>query len=167
MNWSIRYASEYRFNPAPSNSGTGVVPLHLYTKLKEHIDDTIDRLDTEVHHGQLNYNRSKIFARYVDQDAIRNHLKELRNLQQSPDTQIQIYRAVPAHIKDINSGDWVTTMKEYAESHGFMSSLENNDEEHHVLTKTVPLKNLYIRKPDPQCPNLFDPRYLTGLAYHE
>lgn len=35
-----------------------------------------------------------------------------------PDAEIEVYRAVPKGVKDINSGDWVTTSKTYASQHG-------------------------------------------------
>ena len=35
-----------------------------------------------------------------------------------PDAEVTIYRAVPKGIKDINAGDWVSTSKSYANSHG-------------------------------------------------
>lgn len=35
-----------------------------------------------------------------------------------PDAEIEVYRAVPKGVKDINSGDWVTTSKTYAQQHG-------------------------------------------------
>jgi hypothetical protein len=35
-----------------------------------------------------------------------------------PDAEIEVYRAVPKGVKDINSGDWVTTSKTYADQHG-------------------------------------------------
>lgn len=36
----------------------------------------------------------------------------------NPDKLVEIYRAVPKGIKDINEGDWVTTSKTYAKNHG-------------------------------------------------
>ena len=35
-----------------------------------------------------------------------------------PDALVEVYRAVPKGVKDINSGDWVTTSKKYATNHG-------------------------------------------------
>jgi hypothetical protein len=35
-----------------------------------------------------------------------------------PDAEIEVFRAVPKGVKDINSGDWVTTSKKYATNHG-------------------------------------------------
>jgi GNAT superfamily N-acetyltransferase len=35
-----------------------------------------------------------------------------------PDAEITIWRAVPKGVKDINSGDWVTTSQTYAKNHG-------------------------------------------------
>lgn len=35
-----------------------------------------------------------------------------------PDAEVTIWRAVPKGVKDINSGDWVTTSQTYAKNHG-------------------------------------------------
>jgi hypothetical protein len=36
----------------------------------------------------------------------------------NPDAEVTVWRAVPKGVKDINSGDWVTTSKTYAKNHG-------------------------------------------------
>jgi hypothetical protein len=36
----------------------------------------------------------------------------------NPEAEVTVYRAVPKGVKDINSGDWVTTSKTYAKDHG-------------------------------------------------
>ena len=55
-----------------------------------------------------------------------------------PDAPIEIYRAVPKGVKDINHGDWVTTSNHYAKWHG-----ENVlDGDYDILKKTVPAKTL-------------------------
>jgi hypothetical protein len=55
-----------------------------------------------------------------------------------PDAIIDVYRAVPKGIKDINHGDWVTTSKNYAKLHG-----ENVlDGDYDVIKKSVPAKTL-------------------------
>jgi hypothetical protein len=35
-----------------------------------------------------------------------------------PDAEVTVWRAVPKGVKDINSGDWVTTSQTYAKNHG-------------------------------------------------
>lgn len=55
-----------------------------------------------------------------------------------PDAMIDIFRAVPKGIKDINHGDWVTTSPTYAKWHG-----ENVlDGDYEVLSKKVKAKTL-------------------------
>jgi len=55
-----------------------------------------------------------------------------------PDAPIDIYRAVPKGVKEINHGDWVTTSHNYAKSHG-----ENSlNGEYDIIKKTVPAKTL-------------------------
>ena len=55
-----------------------------------------------------------------------------------PDAEIEVYRAVPKGVKDINSGDWVTTSKTYASQHG-----ENTlDGDYEIIKKKVKAKTL-------------------------
>jgi len=55
-----------------------------------------------------------------------------------PDAEIEIFRAVPKGIKEINSGDWITTSKTYAKMHG-----ENAlDGEYDLISKKVKAKTL-------------------------
>ena len=62
-----------------------------------------------------------------------------------PDFEVEIYRAVPKGVKDINSGDWVTTSRKYADMHG-ESALSGDYE---IISKKVKAKNLYSAG-DPQ-----------------
>ena len=55
-----------------------------------------------------------------------------------PEAQIDVYRAVPSGIKDINHGDWVTTSPTYAKWHG--ENVLNGD--YDVVKKTVKAKEL-------------------------
>ena len=52
---------------------------------------------------------------------------------------IEIYRAVPKQVNTINSGDWVTITKEYANEHG--EAVLDNDFK--VISKVVPAYTLY------------------------
>jgi hypothetical protein len=55
-----------------------------------------------------------------------------------PDAEVTVYRAVPKGVKEINSGDWVTTSKTYADMHG-----ENTvGDEYEILSKKVRAKTL-------------------------
>ena len=55
-----------------------------------------------------------------------------------PEAPIEVYRAVPKGIKDINHGDWVTTSNHYAKWHG--ENVLNGD--YDILKKTVKAKEL-------------------------
>jgi hypothetical protein len=57
----------------------------------------------------------------------------------NPNAKVQIYRAVPKGIRQVNVGDWVTIDRQYAEQHG-QSNL-NNDYE--ILTNTVNADEIY------------------------
>jgi hypothetical protein len=55
-----------------------------------------------------------------------------------PDALVEVYRAVPKGVKDINSGDWVTTSKKYASNHG-----ENTlNGEYEIISKKVKANTL-------------------------
>jgi len=56
----------------------------------------------------------------------------------NPDKLVEVYRAVPKGVKDINSSDWVTTSKTYAKNHG-----ENTlDGDYEIITKKVKASTL-------------------------
>ena len=55
-----------------------------------------------------------------------------------PDAMVDIYRAVPKGVKEINSGDWVTTSPTYAKWHG--DNVLNG--EYEIVKKQVPAKKL-------------------------
>ena len=55
-----------------------------------------------------------------------------------PDAMIEVYRAVPKGVKNINNGDWVTTSKKYATDHG-----ENTlNGEYEIVSKKVKANTL-------------------------
>jgi hypothetical protein len=56
----------------------------------------------------------------------------------NPDKLVEVYRAVPKGVKEINQGDWVTTSKTYAKMHG-----ENAlDEGYEIVSKKVKASTL-------------------------
>ena len=55
-----------------------------------------------------------------------------------PEAEIEIFRAVPKGVKEINDGDWVSTSKAYAKTHG-ESTLNG---EYDIISKKVKAKTL-------------------------
>lgn len=55
----------------------------------------------------------------------------IQSLRGNPDKEIEIFRAVPKGVNDINSGDWVTTTKEYARDH------IGDSKDYHIISKKV------------------------------
>jgi hypothetical protein len=55
-----------------------------------------------------------------------------------PNAEIEIFRAVPKGVKEINDGDWVSTSKAYAKTHG-ESTLNG---EYDIISKKVKAKTL-------------------------
>ena len=60
----------------------------------------------------------------------------IQSIRGKPDAEIEIFRAVPSGVKSINSGDWVTTTKEYAAQH--MGDAKG----WHILSKKVKAKDI-------------------------
>lgn len=56
----------------------------------------------------------------------------------NPDKLVEVYRAVPKGVKEINRGDWVTTSKTYAKNHG--ENILNDD--YDIITKKVKASTL-------------------------
>lgn len=56
-----------------------------------------------------------------------------------PNQAVTIYRAVPSSESQINSGDWVTTVKRYAVNHG----LSRLDGKYKILSKKVYARDLF------------------------
>jgi len=63
----------------------------------------------------------------------------ITSMRGNPNAKVQIYRAVPKGVRQVNVGDWVTIDRQYAEQHG-QSNL-NNDYE--ILTNTVNADEIY------------------------
>ena len=63
----------------------------------------------------------------------------LRQAQGKPDAQITIYRALPAGENEINTGDWVTTVRAYAALH--LQKMERG-REWHIVSAIVPARTL-------------------------
>ena len=68
-------------------------------------------------------------------------IQVIQDVRDNPDAMVTIYRSVPSGIKDatINSGDWVSTSRKYAEDHG-RSNLGND---YQVLETTVRADELF------------------------
>ena len=72
--------------------------------------------------------------------------KAIRVIQQmrgKPDADVTVYRAVPKSVKDsrLRKGDWVTTVREYAQEHGGREFSENGG--YRVIAETVKARDLY------------------------
>lgn len=68
----------------------------------------------------------------------RGHHQAIRQAQAArgnPNARVFIYRAVPKGIRDINTGDWVTTSHQYAYQHGMHPEDPSKDMD--VIAKSV------------------------------
>lgn len=107
-------------------SADGGAPLHDLTKM--YPDDIYGPRAAQYygHYGQNNP---------LDMETI----SKIQRLRGKPTAGVQIYRAVPPDVKEINAGDWVTINKNYAREHG-ESTLGG---EYKILSKIVNANKLY------------------------
>ena len=76
----------------------------------------------------------------MGQEGADEAIQIMRKMNSNPDGMVTVYRAVPKGASDtINQGDWVTTVRSYAEGHG--RSVLNDD--YDVLSKQVPAKEVW------------------------
>lgn len=68
-------------------------------------------------------------------------VRALRNVS-SPDDLVTIYRAVPDDVHHINSGDWVTLSRAYAQGHSDAGNI-TGQVQGHIISAQVPAKHLY------------------------
>ena len=93
-------------------------------------DDLTDTFGTDIYTG----NALQYFGTgsSFDNKAIRI----IQGMKGKPEKVVTIYRAVPKDVKSINSSDWVTTTKEYAQGH------MEGEEGWHILSKKVKAKDI-------------------------
>lgn len=61
----------------------------------------------------------------------------LKKMNNNPDGTVTIYRSVPSDVDKINDGDWVTTVRSYADDH------MAGEDGWHILSKEVPAKEVW------------------------
>jgi antirestriction protein ArdC/uncharacterized protein YjbI with pentapeptide repeats/predicted ABC-type ATPase len=102
--------------PLSDLTGNGIYPEDVYT------DDGYRMYS----HGQMLLN-SKMF-------------KLIKDMRGKPDKEITIYRAVPKNVgDDINAGDWVSPLREYAQYHGE----SNLDGDYKIVSKKVKAGDIF------------------------
>tara|TARA_R110002167_G_scaffold59421_1_gene168328 strand:+ start:1666 stop:2910 length:1245 start_codon:yes stop_codon:yes gene_type:complete len=93
-------------------------------------DDVTNVFDKDIYTG----NALRYFGTGSDYDN--KAIKIIQGMKGNPDKPVTIYRAVPKSVKDINSTDWVTTTKEYAQDH------MKGENGWHILSKKVKAKDI-------------------------
>lgn len=83
-------------------------------------------------------NASRLYSSGMDYDP--QAISILQSVKDRPNAKITIYRAVPKEVKgEINAGDWVTIVRDYAKDHG-ESNLGNN---YKIVKKEVLARDLF------------------------
>ena len=93
-------------------------------------DDLTDTFGSDIYTG----NALQYFGTGSSYDN--KAIKVIQGMKGKPEKAVTIYRAVPSNIKSINSSDWVTTTKEYAQDH------MEGEEGWHILSKKVKAKDI-------------------------
>ena len=118
-------------------------------KLKEDDDYKIQHKAPTKNYGARMDNLEKMFDGIYTNKALQEYgqnypfdreaIKIMQGARGQENKLIEIYRAVPKQVNTINSGDWVTITKEYANEHG--EAVLDNDFK--VISKVVPAYTLY------------------------
>ena len=93
-------------------------------------DDLTDTFGSDIYTG----NALQYFGTGSSYDN--KAIKVIQGMKGKPEKAVTIYRAVPSNVKSINSSDWVTTTKEYAQDH------MEGEEGWHILSKKVKAKDI-------------------------
>ena len=83
-----------------------------------------------------------------------------QSVEGKPDAMVTIYRAAPAAVGIIHTGDWVTTSLEYARMHACQDDEPANDWP--VMVASVPARTLYSE--GDVCEYGYNGPALTGLS---
>ena len=82
---------------------------------------------------------AKRYSTGVSDDVDHEAMKAIKAVRGIPGAEIDIYRAVPKGVRDINTGDWVTTSKSYAHEHGGHAL----NDEYDIITGKAKASDLY------------------------
>tara|TARA_R110000851_G_scaffold137013_1_gene272788 strand:+ start:256 stop:1404 length:1149 start_codon:yes stop_codon:yes gene_type:complete len=93
-------------------------------------DDLTDTFGSDIYTG----NALQYFGTGSSYDN--KAIRIIQEMKGKPEKAVTIYRAVPKSVKSINSSDWVTTTKEYAQDH------MEGEEGWHILSKKVKAKDI-------------------------
>lgn len=120
--------TEWRMNHrAPGNDG-----------FSQSIDDV-----REMFGGEQIYSRraEQLYGEGRDYDW--KAIRVIQQMRGKPDADVTVYRAVPKSVKDsrLRKGDWVTTVREYAQEHGGREFSENGG--YRIIAETVKSRDLY------------------------
>lgn len=93
-------------------------------------DDLTDTFGSDIYTG----NALQYFGTGSSYDN--KAIRIIQGMKGKPEKAVTIYRAVPKDVKSINSSDWVTTTKEYAQDH------MEGEKGWHILSKKVKAKDI-------------------------
>ena len=80
------------------------------------------------------------YGGYGDDRAEAQSFGAMRKARGRPDASVRMYRAAPAQVDTINTGDWVTASRSYAQEHA--AAQRRAGETWKVHAATVPAKHL-------------------------
>jgi hypothetical protein len=134
------------FDQATYNEG---IPIEVQQRVQYRVNHTAPRpegansLDniTDVFPEDIYGEQGVRYYGTGDIKADKRVIKIIKAMRGNPEKEVTIYRAVPKDITTVNSGDWVTLDKEYAEQHGYDPNDSSKDMP--VISKKVKAKELF------------------------
>jgi hypothetical protein len=132
----------YRGNHRPDSGGP---PLHDLTETGNYMDGT------DV------YEKPQYFTGTAHPAET---FRQIRAVRGKPDAPVSIYRSAPKGVTHIHPGDWVSTSKGYAKSHG--SSEDGEAQDWPVLHAQVPASHVRFAGDDLNEHGYFGPKSIPG-----
>lgn len=89
------------------------------------------------------YNRPHLYNH--GQEDFHTSANVIRGARGNPEKKVRIYRALPAEHagKGFNTGDWVSTSRDYARTHGMANEEKGSKHDWPVISTVVPAKHLH------------------------
>ncbi|WP_294203161.1 hypothetical protein [uncultured Chryseobacterium sp.] len=116
--------NEYRLGHGAPNRDNGDAALHDLTDI---YGDDIYSSKAVQYFGTGNQKMSK------------DSIDIIQKVQNNPDAEVTVYRAVPKNVNKINNGDWITINKQYAIDHG----INHLNGEYKILEEKVKASQIF------------------------
>lgn len=146
-----RQANIERFGYDPNEMPSGLLTEPEYSYRMDHQpigpQDGAARLDDMTGGGEVFpddiYSSNALRFYGGNNPADQESLRVIQSVRGDPDAEVTIYRGVPKDVDVINSGDWVTLSRRYAQDHAEYGYGADGDQAGKVISQKVKVKDIF------------------------